>query len=236
MAVESMSSKAQTGYSGATIVYALPIRNTGTVTDSYTLVVSTNGWPTTAPAAVGPLAPSATLTVPVTVQIPAQALAFANDVATLQLTSQGDVNQEAMSRLTTTANPVSAVSATVAVNGQAGTPATTVVYQVEVTNVGNITDTFMLSFGGHQWPTTLPTTMVGPLAPGASSTLTVAVTIPAGTTANANDTVVVTITVQRDPTKSTTVSLTTTAQSCAGSHLSALPARFNQKWRVVSGE
>lgn len=210
--VESTPSAAQAGEPGTTLVYALPIRNTGTVTDSYTLVVSTNGWPTTAPTVVGPLAPSATLTVPVTVQIPAQALAFATDVATLQLTSQGDINQEALSRLTTTATPVSAVSATVAVNGQTGTPATTMLYPLMVTNAGNITDTFMLSFSGHQWPTTLPTT-VGPLAPGASATLTVAVTIPAGTTAEGTDTVVVTITAQRDPTKSTTVSLTTTAQA-----------------------
>lgn len=209
--VESMANIAQAGAPGTSVIYALPIRNTGTITDAYTLAVSTNRWPTSAPAVVGPIAAGAILTAPVTVQIPTQALAFATDVATLQLTSQGDAQQGTVSTLTTTATPVSAVSVTVAVSGQAGAPAATVVYPLVVTNAGNITDTFTLAFRDNQWPTTLPTT-VGPLAPGASVTLSVVVTIPAGATAAANDTVVVTVATQRDPTKSATISVTTTAQ------------------------
>src|SRR5450756_2557892 len=59
-------------------------------------------------------------------------------------------------------------------------PGTTVTYNLTVTNTGNVSDTFNATVVGNAWPTSVPT-LVGPLAAGASSDVTVTATIPAAT-------------------------------------------------------
>lgn len=197
------------GNPGVMVVYDLPVRNTGTTTDTYTLAISRNQWPITAPVTVGPVGPGISQTVAISAQIPASALVGAADVAMLRITSQGDAGQVATTTLTTIVNPVSAFTITLPINGQMGAPQAMVVYEVILTNQGNLVDAFALTVSGNQWPTTAPTT-VGPLAPGASVTVTISVTIPAETVNGASDTAQLSFSAQHDPTKSTSVSLTTT--------------------------
>jgi uncharacterized membrane protein len=86
-----------------------------------------------------------------------------------------------------------------------------VTYTLTVTNTGHAPDTFDLTASGNAW-TSAVTTPVGPLAPGASGTVYVAVSIPAGAAGGDQDTVTITATSQGDNTKTDTSVLTTTAR------------------------
>ncbi|MCP5099475.1 MAG: multicopper oxidase domain-containing protein, partial [Chloroflexi bacterium] len=89
------------GAADTIVTYILNITNDGNIIDTFDVVVSGNGWPTTAPATVGPLAAGATGQISVDVTIPATAVSGDSDVATVTVTSQGDAGQTAVSTLTT---------------------------------------------------------------------------------------------------------------------------------------
>ena len=91
-----------------------------------------------------------------------------------------------------------------------GRPGETVTYRLTLTNTGQVTDTFDLAAGGHAWPVDLPAA-TEPLAPGASMTFTVTVTIPFGVAGGSTDAALITATSRRDPYVSATAALTTTA-------------------------
>ncbi|HNB51816.1 MAG TPA: FixG Ig-like domain-containing protein, partial [Anaerolineales bacterium] len=85
----------------------------------------------------------------------------------------------------------------------------TVTYTLSVTNTGNASDTFDLSVAST-WPATLSDTSVA-LDAGATTTIWVAVTVPAGTADGDADVATVTATSQADPTATDSADLTTTA-------------------------
>jgi hypothetical protein len=89
-----------------------------------------------------------------------------------------------------------------------GAAGQTVVYTLGITNAGDMADSFDLAIAGNAWTTVLSTPSVV-LAPGASSTFTVAVTIPAAAPNNAADAVTVTATSQGDNEVKDSVVLTT---------------------------
>jgi hypothetical protein len=91
-----------------------------------------------------------------------------------------------------------------------GTPGSVVTYTLTVTNTGGMADTFDLAASGNTW-TSVVTTPVGPLAPGASGTAYVAVSIPANAADGDSDSVTITATSQGDSTVSDTAALTTNA-------------------------
>ncbi len=93
--------------------------------------------------------------------------------------------------------------------GQSSLAGTTLTYTLNVTNTGNASDTFTVTLSGNAFTTTAPAT-VGPLGAGASTTLQVVVTIPAGAAGGASDTVNVKVTSQGDPSKFASAVLTTT--------------------------
>lgn len=77
--------------------------NTGNIAASFNLAASGNGWTTTVPATVGPLAAGASQNVTVSVTIPASALGGSTDVATITVVSQADGTKKGTAILTTTA-------------------------------------------------------------------------------------------------------------------------------------
>ncbi len=111
-------------------------------------------------------------------------------------------------------NPVFSANWGVAVapltNAKFGKPGTTVSYNLTVTNIGEVADTFNATVAGNAWPTSVPAP-VGPLAAGAFSAVRVTATIPAGTPDGTTDTANATFTSTGDPSKSATSTLTTTA-------------------------
>ena len=81
----------------------------------------------------------------------------------------------------------------------------TITYTLQITNTGDISDTFDLTLSSSDWATTLSATTVGPLAPGAGTSVEVYVTIGEGS----SDMVDVTVTSQFDPLVFATVTYTT---------------------------
>jgi uncharacterized membrane protein len=85
-----------------------------------------------------------------------------------------------------------------------------VTYTLQVTNTGNVADTFNLSRAGNAWPTDVTPLSVN-LPPTGTAPITVTVTIPPGAQPGGSDTVSVTATSQSSSTVSARSILTTTA-------------------------
>jgi subtilisin-like proprotein convertase family protein len=81
----------------------------------------------------------------------------------------------------------------------------TITYTLQITNTGDISDTFDLTLSSSDWATSLSASTVGPLAPGAGTSVEVYVTIGEGS----SDMVDVTVTSQFDPLVFATVTYTT---------------------------
>jgi uncharacterized membrane protein len=77
-------------------------------------------------------------------------------------------------------------------------PGTDVIYDMEVTNLGVLTDSFDLELASG-WTASLSDDMAGPLAPGASESLVLTVSIPLEAGAGDTDTALITATSQSDP-------------------------------------
>ncbi|HYF64441.1 MAG TPA: S8 family serine peptidase, partial [Herpetosiphonaceae bacterium] len=90
-------------------------------------------------------------------------------------------------------------------------PGTTVTHEVEITNTGNVEDTFLLDVTGDEWTTTVPASVV--IAAGATETVEVSVTVPANAAAGASDSATLPITSETDGSVNESVALTTTAQA-----------------------
>ncbi len=112
--------------------------------------------------------------------------------------------------IVTTEVPFYGVTVTPPTAATPGNPGVTVSYILDVTNNGNVADTYDVIVNGNAWTTTAPAT-VGPLASGAMTQITVDVTIPAGALSGDSDTAIVTVTSQGDPGQSDASSLTTSA-------------------------
>jgi uncharacterized membrane protein len=201
------------------VLYTLHITNTGNTPDMFAVTTS-SVWPVAAPTTVGPLAANAGTDVVVTVTVPNTAMAGSTDVATVTVTSQGDASKLASSLLTTTALADYGLEIMPGIASQLGIPGMIVSYTVQVTNAGNIVDTFNVVLSGNAWTTVAPAT-VGPLAPDAVGNMLVVVNIPAGTLAGSSDGVTVTITSQGNALKSAVSTLTTVAAPVAGLMLTA---------------
>jgi len=211
----SPAAAAQSGLPGAIVTYTLSVTNTGGASDTFTVTVSGNAFVTNAPASIGPLAAGANTTINVLVTIPAGAAGGASDAATVQVTSRGDPTKFGTSTLTTTANTVRGVVTTPGTAGQSGAPGAVMIYTLSVTNTGNASDTYTVTITGNAFVTSAPAS-IGPLAAGASSTLNVTVTIPAGAAGGASDVANVKVTSRGDPAKFANSTLTTTVNTVRG--------------------
>jgi len=112
--------------------------------------------------------------------------------------------------LTTTSGLLHGVVVAPPTIARSGNPGAIVTYTLTVVNTGNALDQYDVSVSSAAWTTTAPTT-IGPLAGGASASVTVAVTIPGEAEEGQTETAALTVTSRSDPTKSASSTLTTTA-------------------------
>jgi hypothetical protein len=89
-----------------------------------------------------------------------------------------------------------------------GAPGATLIYNLEVTNQGEVSDSFDVAISGNTWTTTADS-VVGPLAPGGNVMLLVSVTIPLTALPTDVDTATITLTSQADAAEFVEVVLTT---------------------------
>lgn len=80
-------------------------------------------------------------------------------------------------------------------------------FKVQVTNIGDYTETYMVTIASHSWVADVPTA-IGPMAAGAVLDLWVSINIPAGTPLGQSESVTVTVTSSNDPSSTCSVILT----------------------------
>jgi len=209
---------------GRVVPYIVEVRNRGNVDDVYALTVLGAEWPTTIwnESFTLPLnqtdllAPGAVQRIGVRVHIPAPAASPALDAALLHAASTYTpslwANGLLITRVTRPAPGMQGVSITPA--GQLGgaAPGHSVTCKFTVTNDGTESDTFDLVLQGATWPSTVEAT-TGLLAPGASATAHVAVTVPANAAAGNWDAVTLVAVSQGNPSAQDAVAAVTVAQS-----------------------
>lgn len=202
----SLQPESQAGQAdlGQPITYTLQVNNIGQNTDTYSMTYNSN-WPASGPASVGPLNSGENAAIDVVVTIPLTATPGTSDLATITATGTG-VSDSAF--ITTTANLYDPLLTPTTQSGE-GYPGNDVIYQLQVTNNGNITDTYDLSASGA-WTTTLPATL-GPLAAGDSAEFPVNVIIPPTAMPGDNALSTITLTSQGNGSVSRTAEITTTS-------------------------
>lgn len=95
---------------------------------------------------------------------------------------------------------------------QSGSPGSIITYTLQVTNTGDVPDTFDVSASGYTWKTNVPAA-VGPVTRSHSTALVVTVTIPLTVTDEFSDTAAIIVTSRGDKAKTATTQLISLAQA-----------------------
>jgi uncharacterized membrane protein len=177
---------------GSEISFNVVISNTGNSQDSYDIVLTGNEWAASAPTGTGPVSAGGVSVVSVTVIIPANAEANSSDYLAVEVTSQGNGSMIGSASLTAMADTIYGLNVTPVDIVQKGNSGARVTYVIELTNLGNITDTFIVTLQSSTWIVTAPDP-VQDVAPGETRTVEIDVVIPPGK--NKGDTNVAVLTV-----------------------------------------
>jgi VCBS repeat-containing protein len=116
----------------------------------------------------------------ISVEVEIPAAATGSDSFSLVVTSAGYGDLLLTAEVTTDVTVAPALELTADVTSGWGAAGGTLTYNLTVTNTGTHTDTFTVTLAGHSWQTVAQPESVGPLAPGESATVQVAVTVGAG--------------------------------------------------------
>jgi hypothetical protein len=201
--------RADEGYRGQEVAYTLQVTNTGELPDAYDLTY-TSTWSMEAPQVIGAVDPGETASFVITLTVPLTAGIGDINLSEVILTSQGDPTQVDLASLTTTVIPGFGVSLEPAILSGAGYPGDIITYTLHLTNTGDLTDTFEISFAGNLWQVTVPVTSVE-LAAGQSVEVFVYVTVADTALPGEQDVVTITATSQGDPAQFAQAELTTRA-------------------------
>jgi len=199
----------QTALPGVTLTYTVFITNSGDYTDTFDLSLSGASWPVELSAlAVGPLPPSASAAVVVSVTIPSYPVLF-QDTVTLSAVSRLDTLVGASVARTTRADITLGVALAPAQMQASAPPGQTAAYTLAMTNTGSLTDTFSVGMGGNFWQASAPQAVT--LGPGEAAPLQVDVRVPAAAQPGAQDRLTVTVVSGHQSSVQASAVLTTTA-------------------------
>lgn len=173
-----------TGQPGTTVTHTFAITNVGTSADSYEVSLRPGDWPAVLlDPQVGPLSPSESGQVRVSVQIPIEPAGkswLVTDVLTIEVTSLAAPEVSAEAEGTTYAVADLAVALAAGQTAGSALAGQAVTYTLVVTNAGGYSDAYTLTAAGNLWPTQVMPPQTPPLAPGAAAEIAVRVEIPAG--------------------------------------------------------
>jgi uncharacterized membrane protein len=207
--------ESQSGNPGQVVTYTLTVTNQGNMADTFDLSYMGNTWEVALSTESLNLGVGESKAVLVWVTIAPDALAGEEDAVTVEATSQGDAGEMAISMLTTTANAVYEVEVTPGTDSQVVDPGKLVTYTLTLTNLGNITDTFNLSYAGNVWEVALSAMSLN-LERGESGEVLVWVRVAPDALAGEVDMVSVTAVSQGNPEQTAEAMLDTTANAVYG--------------------
>ncbi len=194
------SSQTKTTPPGTTVVYTYTVTNQSNATAAITLDKdNTAGWATTlTPSVISSLAPGASAQVLLTVTVPPSA----EQGATTHITATASVPNAAPARAYASAiTHIPMAGGPLLEPDRAGVaaPGGSATYEHTLTNTGNVTDTYTLSYHSSQgWTVSFNPSGPITLGPGASHTIIATVNVPASATPGSVDTTVITATAQSD--------------------------------------
>jgi hypothetical protein len=176
----SPPSAAQSGNPGTAVQYVFTVQNTGAAVDSFNVVASGQLTPTVSAATLTNLAPNASATVTVTVNIPL-GTASGPTSQLLTVTSQGDSTKFASANMTTSVSLIANLTVSTPNSVQTVPSPGTAMYTVNLNNLGAFTDTVTVtSVSGNGWNVTLNPVSPITVAAGQTVTITVTIEVPAG--------------------------------------------------------
>jgi uncharacterized membrane protein len=204
----SISPRSNSALPGRTLTYTVTVKNTGGVSDTYSLTTADNAsWSRTISPTSPPLAAGASGTATLTVTIPSGAENNARDNVRVTATSQADPSVSDSDSCIAHASPFG-VEVSISPTSENGSPGAALTYTVTVRNTGSVADNYVLTKSDNaSWSLSLlPSTLS--LAVGENETSTLTVTISASAENNTQDSVTVTATSQTDSSVSGNASCT----------------------------
>jgi uncharacterized membrane protein len=185
---------------GSSTTYDLLVTNTGNRADTYVVIPGAYEWVVNVQDSIGPVPRGQTAILPVTVNIPEDAEDWQSDTVLIRVASQADPFQTDESQITTVARKYG-VAFTPPFSSIEALQGTTVTYTLQINNTGGYNDTYSVTVDA-QWNTEITPTIVGPLDPGQSADITVAVEIPSGLPGGTYDEAILTAKSWGDPDQS----------------------------------
>ena len=171
------ASDSGSGNPGTQVIYLIQLSNHNYFADTFTLTVET-AWTTEYPFTVGPVPADGSTNVEIKVTVPADAVGGASDTALVTFTSSNPELPSATVTLVTTANSIYSFQAVPEADTLTGYGrGSTVEYFIEVTNTGNMTDTYNVHVLSSPWNVEVPA-HVGPLGSGESTIISIFVHVP----------------------------------------------------------
>jgi uncharacterized membrane protein len=216
----------------STVTFVNTLRNTGNAAAAFTLATPTvagapAGWSaaitgTTCPTAPATLAPNATCTFTVQVNVPATANGGPQNITigATALNASGNVSVSETNTVTVTFAAALQFLPTPQIFSDQ--PGQVVTYTHTLTNTGNATDSFALTFtrSDTNWPVTVNPTTLSNVPRGEARTVTVVVTIPSNALSTSSMVATITATSQNNTNVKASVVDTTTAKERQGAILS----------------
>jgi len=165
------------GDPGTQVIYSLQLNNYNFVADTFTVSVEST-WVMDYPFSVGPIPADGSAIVEIIVNVPADADGSASDSAVVTFTSSDPELPSASATLITSANNIFNFQAVAEADTLIGYGrGSTVEYIIQVTNTGNITDTYNIHVLSSIWTVEIPEN-VGPLGRGESLNVSIFVHVP----------------------------------------------------------
>jgi uncharacterized membrane protein len=218
-----------TGNPNGVVTHTLTLSNTGTLPDVYDLSVFQAQFPITIMDATftNPInetpviAPCEAVTIGVRVDLPADT-DFVEDVALIQARSQSEPLVNDMAEVTTN-NARAGVNAGIS-TPQSGIPGNAVTHTLQITNTGNVTDSYQLTLTGGDWEAGFAGSITQTQSMPINTPLTVqvVVTVPVNAPINAGNLLTFTATSLRDGLVADSTLISTTAELLAAVTLPAV--------------